>query len=293
MNTPQTTKPGTSLSTLVVTGLITINIGLSAYQLDKIMGGENAAGDLNQAEVTRLFETLVREKPDLILQSVQEYQMLQRSGQPQAGNDPYAEEQIAVAARAKPHMEELLSTDGVPVIGNREAPVAIIEFFDYACSACKGHYRHELADFLKENPDVRLMPKYMPILGGSGRPGYDPASDMSLLAAKGAEVAFQQGKFAAYHDALLRAPLPLTADLIWSVAEQVGINMETFEADLESSSVKMAVAKHLTLGAEILGDRPATPTYIIGGKVTIGGPGASALQQMVAEVANAPKQIKP
>ena len=50
-----------------------------------------------------------------------------------------------------------------PVIGNSNADVAIIEFFDYTCPYCKAA-EPRLEKLLKDDPRVKLVVKEFPIL---------------------------------------------------------------------------------------------------------------------------------
>lgn len=267
--------------TAVLGVLITANLALTVNLVDTNTGQTKlavaphpVADSIEPEDIQQQFADFIRENPKLVLESVQAYQYDTEMREWEARNQ-------ATTERALPYLAQLTDITDAPVVGNPDAPVAIVEFFDYACPACKGHYKESLADFLAQHPEVRLMPKFTPILGYPGSPGYDPDTDMSLLAVKGGQAALLQGKFPAYHDGMMRLDGRITPGAIEKVAEEAGIDMVKFRQDIVSREVAQAIAKHIVYAKEVLGDAPGTPTYIIGGKAVIGQVGHENLQQLV------------
>ena len=115
-----------------------------------------------------------------VQQAVQAYVAMQ-----QAQTEQQIDQRITNAADA------LLNDPASPVIGNPKAPGAIVEFFDYACSYCKAA-EPRLEAAIKANKGARLVLKEFPIL-----------TPESMIAARVSLAAARQGKYTAFHQALM------------------------------------------------------------------------------------------
>lgn len=144
-----------------------------------------------------------------------------------------------------------------PVIGRPDAPITVVEFFDYRCGFCKSAAPDVLA--LADQNDVRVVMKEMPILPDSdtGRLG------VSLQAAKVALIARDQGKYAEVHRALM-AERALDSAAVERIARANGIDPASLDAP--------ALQKHLddiqSLAAKLSVD--GTPAFFVGDKVISG-----------------------
>jgi len=204
---------------------------------------------LDETAVRRIIEAYIKENPVVIMRSVDDYQ---RGGSMRQ-----------IEAQAEPYLATLQKTEGAPILGDTEAEVKIIEFFDYQCPHCKANYG-VLQRLLKEDPTVALMPKFLPILGDGSE------NDMSLYSARAAEAARLQGKFATFHEALMASSLPISPENIAQIAASIGLNVPQLVRDLSSDAVGRTVAEARQLADEIGISQMGTPGYIIGGKVMIG-----------------------
>ena len=208
-----------------------------------------AAGPIDEASVRRIVEAYIIENPAVIMRSVDDYQ---RGGS-----------MLQIEAQAQPYLAALLKPEGAGILGDPDAEVKIIEFFDYQCPHCKANYG-VLRRLLAEDPTVALMPKFLPILGDGSE------NDMSLYSARAAEAARLQGKFAAFHEALMASRIPLSREGISGVAESVGLDVPKMVQDITSEQVVRVVAEARAVADEIGISQMGTPGYIIGGKVMIG-----------------------
>ena len=87
-------------------------------------------------------------------------------------------------------------TNTILTIGESEAPVTIVEYFDYKCPACNGFHQtvHKDIDDTYIKPGlVKYEIRITPIIGPD-----------SATAARGAYCANEQGVFADYHEAVLK-----------------------------------------------------------------------------------------
>jgi protein-disulfide isomerase len=156
--------------------------------------------------------------------------------------------QGAVAANAK----ALFADAGDPVLGNPKGNVTVVEFFDYQCSHCKDE-GPVIEGILKNNKDVRVVLKQLPILG----PGSKYAS-AAVLAAN-----LQGGdKYEKLHKALLAAPNPLNEAKVSALAKASGIDMVRLEKDMKTDAIKKQLDNNFKM-AEAL-ELVGTPSFVVG-----------------------------
>jgi protein-disulfide isomerase len=160
--------------------------------------------------------------------------------------------QVAQQAQA------LLHDPRSPVLGNPAGDVTFIEFFDYACPTCRATEPH-LAALLQADPHVRIIAKEYPVL-----------SPESVVASRAALAAGRQGKYAAYHLALLTYPGPLTEDAIFGVAQDLKLDLTRLRQDMASPEVSDEINADLRLGQAI--QAPGTPTILADGHILMGSP---------------------
>lgn len=143
--------------------------------------------------------------------------------------------------------------DGVPHKGPADAPVKVVEFFDYGCPTCKV-WVPILEEALAGFPDQAvLFYKQFPL----------PSHVNSKPAAQAALAAHQQGKFEAMHKLLfVKAPAHREPELM-QYAQSLGLDMARFKADYASALYRVQ--------ADITdGDKAGvggTPTVYINGRM--------------------------
>lgn len=142
--------------------------------------------------------------------------------------------------------------DGVPHSGAPDAPVKVVEFYDYGCPTCK-QWVPLLQEALAPFPDQAvLFYKQFPL----------PGHVNSKPAAQAALAAHEQGKFQQMHDILFaRAPNHAKADLT-NYARQIGLDMARFEVTFNAvrGKVEADIAEGNAAGVG------GTPTVFINGR---------------------------
>ena len=171
-----------------------------------------------------------------------------------------------VAAR----LDALESNPGSPVIANRQGDITIVAFFDYTCPYCKAAEPRlmRLADGDKR---VKLVMKEFPILTRASM----TASRMALAAAK-------QGKYRAFHIALMRRDGVLDEAGILETARGVGLDMVRARRDMNAPEVTDEIIANFNLarGLRVF----QTPAYVVGAHLVTGD---SANIDFAREVARA------
>ena len=143
-----------------------------------------------------------------------------------------------------------------PVKGPADAPVTIVEFSDYQCPFCartEPLVRQALAAYPTQ---AKLVYKHMPLVS---------IHPQALPAALAATAAGRQGKFWEMHEKLFGNQKDLGPDQFRQYARDLGLDMNKFEADMQSEQVKAAVQEDMQL-AQRVGIR-GTPTIFVNGRI--------------------------
>jgi protein-disulfide isomerase len=208
------------------------------------------------------FEQRVREyllkNPEVIMEALQVLQERQRVAEAENLKRAIAE-----------HSEEILKDPAAPVGGNPDGDVTLVEFFDYNCPYCR-RVAPTVTALEEADPDVRLIYKEFPILG----PG-------SQFAARAALASRRQGKYVAFHNALMQATGQVTEATVMKVAREVGLDTGQLRADVQDPAIDEAIARNLQL-ADALGIT-GTPSFIIGEEVVPGAVDLRTLQSLIAQ----------
>jgi protein-disulfide isomerase len=154
--------------------------------------------------------------------------------------------------------QALLHDPRSPVLGDPTGDATLVEFFDYACPTCRATEPH-IAALLHADPHVRIVAKEYPVL-----------SPESVVAARAALAAARQGKYAAYHQALLTYPGPLTEAAIFGVAQDLKLDLPRLRQDMQSAEISDEIAANLRLGQAI--NAPGTPTLVADGHILMQSP---------------------
>ena len=147
-----------------------------------------------------------------------------------------------------------------PVLGNPHGDVTMVVFFDYACPYCKVAEPRLMAA-ARADRHVRIVMKEFPIL----TPG-------SFVATKAALASVKQGKYAAFHQALMSYNGLLDDDVIFGTAKSVGIDVPRLRKDMASTAILEEIIANFNLarGLRIF----QTPAFIANTHI-IDGPSAA------------------
>jgi protein-disulfide isomerase len=158
-----------------------------------------------------------------------------------------------------------------PAFGPANAPVTIFEFSDFECPFCS-RVGPSLAQIKKEYGDkVRVVWKNRPL----------PFHSNAKPAAEAAMAAHAQGKFWEYHDKLFANQKALGKDDLIKYAQEVGLNVNQFKADLESGKFRAAVEADDALAGKV--GAGGTPTFFINGEKFVGAQPFEAFKSKIDE----------
>lgn len=228
-------------------------------------GGAAKAGDpdptLQRQQIEAIIHDYLLQNPDVLIAAL-------RHAEDKLHNDDAAKASQAVGD----HRREIFSDTLTPVGGNPQGNETIVEFFDYRCPYCK-QVEPSVEAMLRQDPNLRLVYKEFPILG-----------PVSVTAAHAALAAQRQGKYDAFHAAMMEAQGNITDDTVYQIAASVGLDIDKLKRDMASPETAQQIKENLKL-ADALNIR-GTPAFVIGDKVVPGVADIATLKSMVADARN-------
>jgi protein-disulfide isomerase len=184
------------------------------------------------------------------------------------------------AARAQGNDDNVLTEalvlrdPDIPVAGNADGDITIVEYFDYNCPYCR-KLEPELRQVVQDDGKVRLVLKDWPILG-----------PVSIAAARMALATKYQDKYVAAHDALMGTASRLTEPRIRELLAGAGIDVDRAARDLATNAKAIdAVLARNGDQATAFGFK-GTPSFIVG-KFRV--PGVLTMAQFDQVIADARK----
>lgn len=175
--------------------------------------------------------------------------------------------------QAPPEDNKIYDVDiaGAHLKGPENAPITIVEFSDFQCPFCS-RGKATMDQVAQQYGDkVKIAFKHFPL---DFHRQAKPASIAALAAG-------EQGKFWEMHDKLFENQKALDKDSMMKYAQEIGLNMAKFKADIESDTVKKAVetddAEAQRVGAN------GTPTMFINGEKFVGAQPFDAFKSKIDE----------
>lgn len=157
--------------------------------------------------------------------------------------------------------ESYLVRDHSPAIGNKNAKVTIVEFFDPACETCKAFHPF-VKQLMAENPGkIKLVMRYAPLHDGSDYVvALLEAARLQNKFWETLEMTFnKQPLWASHHN-----PQPKK---LWLLLAGVKLNFKKAEQDMQSQQVLKNVQQDISDGQQLRVSK--TPSYFVNGKPLI------------------------
>lgn len=169
-----------------------------------------------------------------------------------------------------------------PVLGNDNALVTLVVFSEFQCPFCN-RIRPTIDQLVaKYGDDLRVVYKHNPL---DFHPRAEPAARASIAAQN-------QGKFWEYHDLLFDNMSDLSDEAFVRHAEALGLNMETFAADMAAEATAARVAADVTLGRRVAAQ--GTPHSFVNGMRVRGAQPFEAFDSIVSkELEKAKEALSP
>lgn len=153
-------------------------------------------------------------------------------------------------------------------IGPKDAPVQILEFFDYRCPYCKAAQGWMSSQARRR--DVRLIYVEFPVLG--------PESEEASRAALAAQ---RQGRYLPFHEALMAHRGALDGPNIERLAKGAGLDIARLRKDMRDPAIDALLRANHERAASLRFN--GTPAFVINGQ-TLEGFDAAALDRLAKPI---------
>ncbi len=237
---------------------VILGVGVGLAQLRPVKADNTIDPRLRQQVLQ-----IIRENPEVILESVRNYQTQQDQRQKQAQNTVL--KQIQTNPKA--------AIGQSPTKGAVNGKVILFEFSDFQCPYC-GKAEGTIKQFLTKHGDrVTFVYKHFPLTA---------IHPEALPAAKAAWAAGQQSKFWQFHDALFTNQSQLGEALYRSIAQNLKLDLQQFDRDRASAAAQAAIEQDIRLAEQIGVD--ATPFFVMNGIPFAGAVDLSEMEKTLEQV---------
>jgi len=181
---------------------------------------------------------------------------------------------------------DILSRDAVlrdpeiPVLGNPQGDLTVVEYFDYQCPYCK-KLAPEIAQVVREDGNIRLVLKDWPIFGA-----------VSTSAAQLALAAKYQNKYQEAHDGLIGATEKLSDADIAELLTNAGVDAEKAKQDLQAHQKTIEDLLMRNSDQAVAFGFEGTPGFIVGFFRVPGVVEMKVFKQIIADARAAAKKRK-
>jgi protein-disulfide isomerase len=242
---------------------------IASSMLAMVAPGNLAAADgVEKAEIEKIVREYLLANPEIMVE-------MQK-----ALEEKREAEQTAQQAKTLADMKEIIfNSPNQIVIGAKDAPVTIVEFFDYNCGYCQ-RAMSDMTKIVEAEKDVRFILKEFPVLG-------EPS-----LEAHRVTLAFNRlmpQKAAELHLKLLGAEGRKNGEVAMAMALEMGADEAALKAEMEKPEI-LAAIKEVYAMADGLGIN-GTPSYIVGDEVVFGAVGLDQLNTRVANMRQCGKTV--
>jgi protein-disulfide isomerase len=207
-----------------------------------------------KAQIDKLVREYILNNPEIIVEAIERLDEKRTAGE-------------------QPSLQQLADARG-QIYRDPETPTAnptgsvpVVLFTDYRCGYCK-KMLPDIRRLRQEASDVRLVFKDLPILGPD-----------SLVAARAALASRAQGKYEAYHFALMESKGGFNEERVLAIAKQVGIDTERLKLDMKDPKVDAQIEANLALAKQL--KIRGTPTLIVGESFVMGSADYATIQKLV------------
>lgn len=165
-----------------------------------------------------------------------------------------------------------------PTKGPEFAPLTVVAFGDFQCPFCARGFRVMRALEQAYGDDMRVVYKHFPL----------PGHSLAIPAARASMAAGAQGKFWEYHDTLYETSAKFSLEDLDLIAEQLGLDMKKFHADMDSfdKQIKADLALGMNLGVT------GTPAFFVNGRPIEGAQPELMFRMLFAEEFERAKELE-
>ena len=220
-------------------------------------GADEAFTPRQKSAIDRAIHDYLVNHPEAVLDAL-------KAAQQKSDEQAAADARRVIAERR----QELVADPDDLVQGDPKGDATIVEFFDYRCPYCK-EIEPTLDALLLEDRRLRIVYKEFPILG-----------EASIYAARAALASRSQGKYPAFHRAMMAQKGDITDETVLKVAASVGLDLKKLKAEMDAPAIDRIIKGNYAL-AEALHIQ-GTPGLIVGDEMIPGAVDPDTLRKDIA-----------
>lgn len=225
---------------------------------------DNALTDAQKIEVEQLIHEYLQDNPEVLVDAIRAYRAKQEQAQ-----------QAQAQASVMDFKARLANGDlNVPSVGPADAPVTIVEFFDYRCGYCK-KVLPDMQALMENEDNIRFVFMEFPILG-----------EESLVASQAALAVWLNWpeKYVTMHNALMGSRGGLNEAKVMELAASIGVNVSALRQAMASDEVSRAIQSNYRLAESM--DINGTPAFIIGDELVPGAIDMATMKHLIDAARN-------
>lgn len=214
--------------------------------------------DSQKAAIGDVVKSYLLEHPEVITEALQALDARNKAAEEQGRTD-------AIQA----NREAIFSSPYQAVIGNPDAKITLVEFFDYNCGYCK----KALADtraILDKEKDVKIVLKEFPILSEGSVEAAKVAAAVNILNPRAYE---------AFHFELMGIRGQADGERALAAAAKAGLDEAKVKETASKRDVADAINQSYDLARKL--NINGTPAYIIGDELVYGAVGFADLSRRI------------
>ncbi len=185
-----------------------------------------------------------------------------------------------------------VSMDDDAVLGDKNAPLTMIEFSDYECPFCKRHFTDVYPQIKKDYIDTGKLK--MVFRDFIAVPSHNPLATSEAMAANCAKEQAGDSAYYKFHDQIFAKTTSnngLALSELPIIAKNIGLNVSQFQQCLDSNKFKAEVEKDQADGKAI--GITGTPSFVVGkstssgvieGKVIVGAQPFSVFKVIIDQL---------
>jgi protein-disulfide isomerase len=201
---------------------------------------------------------IMREHPEVIVESVQAYQQQQQQ-KVQQGRQAFLQD-------LKTNPQAVIGES--PTTGSAQSKLVLLEFSDFQCPYCADAHKILKQFMAKHQDEVTLVYKHLPL---------QAIHQEAMPAAKAAWAANQQKKFWEYHDALFNNQKQLGEALYLNIAKNLNLDLDKFNRDRLIADT--AIGKDIQLAEKLR--ISGTPFMVLNGATFSGAVQLSDIEKVL------------
>lgn len=213
----------------------------------------------DRAGLDQVIHDYLMAHPEVVLEAL-------KAAQQQADAQAVEQSRRMISTKQK----ELQESPDDLVQGNPKGDVTLVEFFDYRCPYCK-QVEPSLDALVKEDGKLRIVYKEFPILG-----------EASVYATRVALAAKKQGKYAAFHRAMMATKGDIGDETVLNIATSLGLDISKIKADMSAPEIDKLIDKNYALADAL--NIQGTPAIIVGDTLIPGAVDLDTLRKEIATV---------